>query len=199
MVKYKSVACSTPTCGKFVRVRVQCNLEYVFCRDCKKDFSHAVLRVQATFSQLITSLLPSLMGTYHFRSPEMMAIFLGVHQEVLGEWIRRYVKVNSWAKFKEEYGCRSNKCVLFDCSKVGTFRRYGNVNKYYLVEKIRKIGICACLYVDLCKNKNNLTSGNKYYIIVKISDPSKIIDIQTMILESVFRNKKIEEKVNNHL
>lgn len=179
MVKYKSVVCSTPLCGKTIRVRTTRKFKYIFCADCKKDYPHTVLRVQAIFSEPVTTLLPSLMETYHFNSLGLLADFLDIFQQDLKIWLVNYVGVNSWAEFKKKYQCKSTKCGVFDCSHVPNFHRYGAVNKYYLVARIKKFGVCSCLYTDFLKYKPK-SSELKHYIVIKLSDLEKVTDIQKL-------------------
>mgnify|MGYP001571329699 CR=1 FL=1 len=188
MIKYKSIKCQSPYCRNTVRIRAD-EESLSFCSTCKSQYSRSVLNIQYKFSLPIKDVLTSLMDTYHFKSLEAMAKFLGVPRKILYEWINEYIGIDSWTRFKQKYSCKS-ECVFINCDKLIKNQLLKNkFYKYWIINHIKKkCNVCVCMPSKFDKTASK---DNSSYILVKLRNTEKIPEIQKLIVESgSYRKRK---------
>jgi len=134
-VKYQ-VKCKTPYCDAIVQVAVKPKYkEYVFCDQCKKEHSLAVLQVQADLKMPIKE---ALLDARIFRTASLIGDFMGVSFVTIYAWVRKYYNM-SFQEFRRTYICRSTKCYLLNIERSSYSR--GD----YALRKIRSQRYCACV------------------------------------------------------
>jgi hypothetical protein len=135
-VKYQ-VKCKTPYCASIVQVAVKPKYkEYVFCDQCKKEHSLAVLQVQADLKMPIKDALMD--AAIFFKSAANIGDYLGISFVSTYAWVKKYWGV-SFQEFKRRYICKSAHCYLLNIERSSYSR------SDYALKKIRQQRYCACI------------------------------------------------------
>jgi hypothetical protein len=135
-VKYQ-VKCKTPYCSALVTCAVKPRYkEYVFCDQCKKEHSLAVLQVQADLKMPIKE---AILDARIFRTADGMSAYLGISFVSLYSWVRKYFS-QSFQEFRRQYICKSStRCYLLNVERSSYSR------SDYALRKIRSQRYCACV------------------------------------------------------
>lgn len=146
--------CLTPTCGGRFIVRAR-SLESLkawknkFCPVCRERFGDRLraLQLQAERNLDITNIIIQA-GREAFdwfsnaEGRDVLARFeanLGVSYHTLHDWLKFFFGME-WPDWKRRYICAAHACSIVDVSAV----KRGGRPKYYVVDKFRQKGICAC-------------------------------------------------------
>ncbi len=135
-MKYQ-VKCKTPYCSALVTCAVKPRYkEYVFCDQCKKEHSLAVLQVQADLKMPIRDAL--LDAAKVFKSAANLGDFCGVSFVTIYSWVKKYFS-QSFQEFRRQYICKSSRCYLLNLERSS----YSRLD--YALKKIRLQRYCACV------------------------------------------------------
>jgi len=131
------VECRTPYCSNcfFIVVEDEEDLNYVFCRECRKEHSSYVLNTQVDHEKPIKDII---MDARLFNSANNMADYIGVSFVTVYHWIKKYFGV-SFQEFRRDYICRSERCYLVNI-KGAPYSRPD-----YILKKVKDKRYCACI------------------------------------------------------